>query len=168
MGRTPRNGILTSPRGKLRPGSRTTRGRRVRLRQCRWQTVGVTEADLPELDVARVRRWCQHRVPEHARSQVKVECDVTPRHLTMVECRPPWRQDMGAEWTRFPIQTWPPKTSRRQPAARRSRQVVYLHFSLACFERRGGAGRSPKRPAQAGLLGLAPLDEHLCRGQSAA
>jgi Protein of unknown function (DUF3024) len=28
---------------------------------------------------------------------------VTPRHLTIVECRPPWRQDMGAEWTRFPI-----------------------------------------------------------------
>jgi hypothetical protein len=32
-----------------------------------------------------------------------VECDVTPRHLTIVECRPSWREDMGAEWTRFPI-----------------------------------------------------------------
>lgn len=69
----------------------------------RWQTVGVTEAGLPELDMARVRRWCQQRVPEHARSQVKVECDVAPRQLTIVECRPPWHQDMGAEWTRFPI-----------------------------------------------------------------
>lgn len=69
----------------------------------RWQTVGVTEAGLPELDMARVRRWCQQRVPEHARSQVKVECDVAPRQLTIVECRPPWRQDTGAEWTRFPI-----------------------------------------------------------------
>jgi hypothetical protein len=63
----------------------------------------VTQAGLLELDLARVRRWYQQRVPEHARSQVKVECDVTPRHLTIVECRPPWRQDMGAEWTRFPI-----------------------------------------------------------------
>ncbi|MGP0026113.1 MAG: DUF3024 domain-containing protein [Streptosporangiaceae bacterium] len=63
----------------------------------------MTEAGLPELDVARVRRWCQQRVPEHARSQVTVECDVTPRHLTIVECRPLWRADMGAEWTRFPI-----------------------------------------------------------------
>ena len=53
--------------------------------------------------MARVRRWCQQRVPEHARSQVKMECDVAPRHLTIVECRPPWRQDMGTEWTRFPI-----------------------------------------------------------------
>ena len=32
-----------------------------------------------------------------------MECDVAPRHLTIVECRPPWRNDMGWEWTRFPI-----------------------------------------------------------------
>ena len=61
------------------------------------------EAGLPELDVARVRRWCEQRVPEHVRDQVQVECDVGPRHLTIVECRPPWRKDMGAEGTRFPI-----------------------------------------------------------------
>jgi hypothetical protein len=63
----------------------------------------VAEAGLPELDVARVRRWCQQRVPEHARSQVTVEYDATPRHVTIVECRPPWRAETGAEWTRFPI-----------------------------------------------------------------
>ena len=28
---------------------------------------------------------------------------MTLRHLTIVACRPPWRKDMGAEWTRFPI-----------------------------------------------------------------
>jgi Protein of unknown function (DUF3024) len=78
-------------------------GKSGRFTEYRWQTVRVTEAGLPELDMARVRRWCQQRVPEHARSQVKVECDMTPRHLTIVECRPPWREDMGAEWTRFPI-----------------------------------------------------------------
>jgi hypothetical protein len=82
---------------------RAARGRSGRSWEYRWQTAGVTQAGLPELDLARVRRWCQQRVPEHARSQVKVECDVAPRHLTIVECRPPWRQDMGAEWTRFLI-----------------------------------------------------------------
>ena len=41
---------------------------------------------LPELDVARVLRWCEQRVPEHARDQVRVECDISPRHLTIVEC----------------------------------------------------------------------------------
>lgn len=58
---------------------------------------------LPELDIARARRWCGQRVPEHARDQVRVECDISPRHLTIVECRPPWRPDTGSEWTRFPI-----------------------------------------------------------------
>jgi hypothetical protein len=57
----------------------------------------------PEPDTARVRRWCDQRVPEHARDQVRVECDISPQHLTIVERRAPWRQDAGTEWTRFPI-----------------------------------------------------------------
>ena len=43
------------------------------------------------------------RVPEHARHQVRVECEVAPRHLTIVERRAPWREDFGPEWTTFPI-----------------------------------------------------------------
>ena len=58
---------------------------------------------MPELDVERVRRWCRQRVPGHLRDQVQVECDAGPGYLTIVECRPPWRNDMGTEWTRFPI-----------------------------------------------------------------
>jgi len=58
---------------------------------------------LPEFDLARVRRWCAARVPEHARHQVRVECEVASRHLTIVERRAPWRQDRGSEWTSFPI-----------------------------------------------------------------
>ncbi len=55
------------------------------------------------MDVARVQRWCRARVPEHVRDEVRVEADVAERHLTIVECRPPWRADFGPEWTRFPI-----------------------------------------------------------------
>jgi hypothetical protein len=33
---------------------------------------------IPELDIARVQRWCAARVPEHARHQVRVECQVAP------------------------------------------------------------------------------------------
>lgn len=58
---------------------------------------------LPEIDVRRVQRWCAGRVPAHVRDEVRVECDVAPRHLTIVETRPPWRPDLGPEWTRFPI-----------------------------------------------------------------
>ncbi len=58
---------------------------------------------LPETDVARVQRWCRARVPEGVRDQVRVEVDVADRQVTIVECRPPWRADLGSEWTRFPI-----------------------------------------------------------------
>jgi hypothetical protein len=58
---------------------------------------------LPDLDVARVQRWCEGRVPEHARGQVHVECQVAPRHLTIVERRAPWREDFGPEWISVPI-----------------------------------------------------------------
>jgi hypothetical protein len=58
---------------------------------------------LPELDIARAQRWCAARVPEHASHQVRVGCQVAPRHLTIVERRPPWSEDSGSEWTSFPI-----------------------------------------------------------------
>jgi Protein of unknown function (DUF3024) len=57
---------------------------------------------LPEIDVARVRRWVAARnedVPYEARDRVRYELDVADRHLTVVECRPPWRADFGPEWT---------------------------------------------------------------------
>ena len=56
-----------------------------------------------ELDVARVQRWCRARVPERVRDQVRIEVEVAPRHLTIMETRPPWRADDGSEWTRHPI-----------------------------------------------------------------
>jgi Protein of unknown function (DUF3024) len=65
--------------------------------------LAVPGSRLPELDVQRVRRWCAQRVPGQLRDQVRVECDTGAGHLTIVECRPPWRKDMGPEWTRFPI-----------------------------------------------------------------
>jgi hypothetical protein len=65
--------------------------------------VSSATAPLPEIDVARVRRWCAARVPEHARHQVRVECEVDRYYLTIVERRAPWRADFGPEWTRLPI-----------------------------------------------------------------
>ena len=57
---------------------------------------------LPELDVARVQCWCAN-MPAHVRDWVRVECDVADRHLTILEPRPPWRADLGPDWTPFPI-----------------------------------------------------------------
>jgi hypothetical protein len=61
---------------------------------------------LPEMDVARVHRWVDDRnahLPDGAQGLVRYELDVADRHLTILECRPPWRPEAGSEWTRFPI-----------------------------------------------------------------
>ena len=58
---------------------------------------------LPDLDVARVQRCCAARVAEHARHQVRVECEIATRHSTIVERRLPWRPELGPEWTSFPV-----------------------------------------------------------------
>jgi uncharacterized protein with HEPN domain len=56
---------------------------------------------MPDTDVARVRQWCRIRVPAHLQDQVRVEVDIDVRHLTIVECRPPWN-GVG-DWTRLPV-----------------------------------------------------------------
>jgi hypothetical protein len=60
---------------------------------------------LPEADVARVRDWVTERnqqIGEHI-DEMRVEMDVDPRALTILECRPPWHEDLGTDWTRQPI-----------------------------------------------------------------
>lgn len=61
---------------------------------------------LPELDVARVRRFVDERnnaMSYDARDQVRYELDIAAGSLTILECRPPWREGYGTEWTQFPI-----------------------------------------------------------------
>ena len=58
---------------------------------------------LPELDVARARRYCEQKVPADARYQVRVEAEVDAHMVTIVERRAPWCEDLGPEWTRSPI-----------------------------------------------------------------
>lgn len=61
---------------------------------------------IPDLDLARVRKWIDERnasVPPTARDQLRYEVDVADRTITVLECRPPWREGFGTEWTRFPI-----------------------------------------------------------------
>lgn len=58
---------------------------------------------VPELDANRVRKWAADRTPGDLRDEMVVEVDETPRGLTILECRPPWGELLGAEWTRSPI-----------------------------------------------------------------
>ena len=53
----------------------------------------------PAEAVAQVERYCQSRVPEEMRSQVRIECGARGKTITIVERRPPWREDFGQEWS---------------------------------------------------------------------
>jgi hypothetical protein len=54
----------------------------------------------PETDIARVRRYCQRRVPPHARDQVRLKTVVRGSAITIMERRASWRDDFGPEWSR--------------------------------------------------------------------
>lgn len=58
---------------------------------------------VPELDANRVRKWANDRTPPEFRDEMRVEVDETPRGLTILECRPPWRELAEPEWSRQPI-----------------------------------------------------------------
>jgi hypothetical protein len=36
-------------------------------------------------------------------SEMRVEMDVDGRAITILDCRPPWREDLGSEWTRLEV-----------------------------------------------------------------
>ena len=61
---------------------------------------------IPEGDLFRVRKWVARLnadLPPRAEGLVRYEIDLTDRTITVLECRPPWCDDMGSEWNRFPI-----------------------------------------------------------------
>ncbi len=60
-------------------------------------------ADVPELDVAKIRKYCASRVPSEFHDQIRVEATIRGRSVTIVECRPPWREDLGPEWSRHGV-----------------------------------------------------------------
>lgn len=58
---------------------------------------------IPERDREVVSAWVDARnasLPEHVRDQIRYEFDESDRALTIIEARPPWREDFGPEWTR--------------------------------------------------------------------
>jgi hypothetical protein len=56
----------------------------------------------PETDLVRIRRYCETRVPDHVRDQIRIEHRVRGLTVTILECRPPWREGPGPEWTENP------------------------------------------------------------------
>jgi hypothetical protein len=65
--------------------------------------VATPKTVLPELDLARIQRFYDARVPARLRGQIRIELEVHGRSVTILECRPPWTPAIGPEWTRLPI-----------------------------------------------------------------
>ena len=65
---------------------------------------GYGAAMVPEVDVHRVLRWAGgHNHPDHLH-ELRIEVDVSPTSITVMECRPRWEPDaINAQWIRFPI-----------------------------------------------------------------
>lgn len=65
------------------------------------------KGSLPELvrkNVERtVGRYCEDRVPAHIRDKIRVEYEVRGNSVTIAERRPPWREDIGTEWSRLTV-----------------------------------------------------------------
>jgi DUF3024 family protein len=58
---------------------------------------------LSELSIAKVKRFCDEKIPEHVRDQLVWKVETRGRSIMIYEHRPPWREDYGPEWTKREI-----------------------------------------------------------------
>jgi hypothetical protein len=64
--------------------------------------MATRNARVPDLAVAKVRRFCDQRIPAKARNEVCLEVTTRAASITIVERRPLWQGGPGA-WTRMLI-----------------------------------------------------------------
>ncbi|GAC1532126.1 MAG: DUF3024 domain-containing protein [Acidimicrobiales bacterium] len=57
---------------------------------------------VPDTDLARIRAYCNAKIPSHLRGEARVEADVRGNSVTIFDCRPPWH-DRLTEWSRVPV-----------------------------------------------------------------
>ncbi len=61
------------------------------------------EFAVPDIDLARVRQWCQKKVPARVRDKVRVECEASGRDLTIIELHAVPESGADQEWLRHPV-----------------------------------------------------------------
>src|SRR5918999_4715100 len=57
----------------------------------------------PEAALPLVETFCEVRNPDHLRDEVRLECSRRGNSITISERRPPWRVDLGPEWTELKV-----------------------------------------------------------------
>ena len=55
---------------------------------------------IPDLDLRKIHKYEARVVPPDFQDQIRMEVDIRGKTVTTVECRLPWREDFGPEWTR--------------------------------------------------------------------
>ena len=56
-------------------------------------------ADTVGQAMSAVEAYCESRVPEDLRDEMRIECTRRGKSITIVERRPPWNPDFGSEWS---------------------------------------------------------------------
>jgi hypothetical protein len=57
---------------------------------------------VPDLDLTRIRQFCESRVPARLRNEVRIEADVRGESVTIYDCRPSWHPNL-TDWSRLPV-----------------------------------------------------------------
>jgi hypothetical protein len=62
--------------------------------------------------IALVATYCATKVPSEHDDKIRIEYRVRGDTITIYECRPPWREDFGPDWTSMRIcsMQWDPET----------------------------------------------------------
>ena len=58
---------------------------------------------VPDLDLHKIRKYAAAKVPAQFQDKIRMEVDVRGKTVTIVECRPPWHEKLGPEWTRHGV-----------------------------------------------------------------
>ena len=57
----------------------------------------------PETALSVTEAFCENRVPDRLRDNVQLKCLRRGNSITISERRPPWRVDLGPDWTEFKV-----------------------------------------------------------------
>lgn len=58
---------------------------------------------VPDLHLRQIARWCDRRVPAGLREELRVEYRLRGHNVTIVECRPPFLEELGPDWTELRV-----------------------------------------------------------------
>jgi hypothetical protein len=69
-------------------------------------------AEVKQEAIAEVAKYCATSVPSELDDEIRIEYKVRGNTITILERRPPWREDLGPDWTSMRVCTlqWDPPT----------------------------------------------------------